>query len=435
MKKELIVLKLVIISLSFLLFLGGIMYAVTPLKGDWQGVLNINGLELAITIHFKDHLDNLRATIDIPLQGVKNYSLQKIKVKGQEIYMELPSQIIGEFKGYVNNNKISGQYSQGMDSGTFHLQKIKIGQNEENNNNIKELTQEEVSVKVDDGTLYGTLQWPEGKHLLESTKHPIALIIAGSGPTDRNGNSVLTGENNSLKMLAEGLAKAGIATLRYDKRMVAESSAFNISERELRFNDYINDAVTWIDKLKNDSRFSEIYVIGHSQGSLVAMVAVRKAKADGFISIAGPGQTIDQTFKKQVSSLEIELKQETYRILDSLKSGETVLNIDYRLNSLFRPSIQPFLISYMRFDPQREIGKLSVPVLIIQGTTDMQVSTEDAESLKWANKKAKLVIIEGMNHVLKESSRELDENIATYNRPDLFLAPGLIEEISKFIKG
>ncbi len=126
MKKTFLILKLVVVSSSFLLFLGGIVYAVAPLKGDWQGALNINGQKLLITIHFKEQLDNLRATIDIPSQGVKNYSLQKIKVEGQKIYMELPSKITGKFKGYVNENKISGQYSQGMASGTFHMQKINI---------------------------------------------------------------------------------------------------------------------------------------------------------------------------------------------------------------------------------------------------------------------------------------------------------------------
>lgn len=432
--KVFLTLKLMIFVICIVL-VSGIVLAEGSLSGKWEGAIIVDGQELGITINFKDDIDELQATIDIPLQGVKNYSLQNIKIEDKEIYMELPSQVTGEFFGRLTGKEIIGEYNQGMVSGDFYLQKIVDDGVEKEDQSAKELTLEEVSLEVDDGILYGTLQLPGDKYLLESRKHPVALIIAGSGPTDRNGNSILSGENNSLKMLAEGLAEGGIASLRYDKRMVAESSGINTSEAELRFNDYINDAVGWINKLQQDKRFSDVYVIGHSQGSLIGMVAVRQSNAGGFISIAGPGRNIAQILERQLSSsLPEEVKQESFRILNSLKSGETVADADPKLNSLFRSAIQPFLISYMKYDPLIEIRKLSVPVLIVQGTRDLQVSIEDAQRLKEANSTAELVIIENMNHVLKEVSADPAENIAVYNKSDLPLADDLVKEINEFIK-
>lgn len=418
-----------------LVLVSGIVLGEGSLSGKWEGAIVVDGQELGITIHFKGDVDDLRASIDIPLQGVKNYSLQNIKIEDKKIYMELPSQVTGKFSGELQGEQITGEYNQGMASGDFYLQK-KVNQGvAKEEQSEKELTVEEVSLEVDDGVLYGTLQLPGGEYLLESKKHPVVLIIAGSGPTDRNGNSIISGENNSLKMLAEGLAEGGIASLRYDKRMVAESSGINTSELKLRFNDFINDAVGWINKLQQDKRFSDVYVLGHSQGSLIGMVAVRQSNADGFISIAGPGRNIAQILEKQLSSsLPGELKQESFRILNSLKSGKTVADVNPKLNSLFRPAIQPFLISYMKYDPSIEIGKLSVPVLIIQGTRDLQVSIEDAQRLKEANNTAELVIIEDMNHILKKVSADPAENIAAYSKSDLPLADDLVKVINEFIK-
>jgi len=217
--------------------------AEASLQGDWEGAIVVSGQELGIIIHFKGEQDNLRATIDIPMQMLKNYSLQNIELKGAEIYMELPSQVVGEFQGEISDNRIEGDYVQGPAVGEFYLQKVIDKEDDVDNGDEEDLSAEELSLEVDGGTLYGTLQLPAGEHMLESQKHPVALIIAGSGPTDRDGNSPAVGENNSLKMLAEGLAKAGIASLRYDKRMVAESSGINSSEEELRFSDYINDTI------------------------------------------------------------------------------------------------------------------------------------------------------------------------------------------------
>src|SRR5690606_11236335 len=119
---------------------------------------------------------------------------------------------------------------------------------------------------------------------------PVVLIIAGSGPTDRDGNSpLLPGQNNSLRLLAEGLAQRGIATLRYDKRGIAESANAELREADLRFNTYVDDAAALLSRLHDDARFSRVSVVGHSEGALIAVMAAQKAAVDAIVSIAGAG--------------------------------------------------------------------------------------------------------------------------------------------------
>ena len=281
------------------------------------------------------------------------------------------------------------------------------------------------------GKLFGALELPKS-----SAPLPVALIIAGSGPTDRNGNSpAIAGANNSLKYLAEGLAAQGIATVRYDKRGVAESVKAAASESDLRFETYIDDAVLWGKQLRADKRFSSVIVIGHSEGSLIGMVAAQKMNADAFISIAGAGRPAAQALLDQLKGkLPADLQSRAEMIIKSLSEGKTVEDIPPALGPLFRRSVQPYAISYFKYDPAIEIAKLSTPVLITQGTTDIQESEQEAKLLAQAKPSARLLMIEGMNHVLKEVPAEQEKQIKSYTDPSLPVAPKLIEGINSFIK-
>ena len=279
------------------------------------------------------------------------------------------------------------------------------------------------------GIINGTLMLPE-----VSPKPHVALIIAGSGPTDRDGNNPAR-TNNSLKIIAEELYKNGIASVRYDKRGIGESKAAAVAERNLRFEDYINDATSWILMLKKDARFSKVIVVGHSEGSLIGLVASRLATADAFISAAGAGKTADKIIKEQLSVQPESVTSIAFPILDSLVLGKKVNNVHPMLNPLFRESIQPYVISWIKYDPSKEIAKLKIPTLIIQGTTDLQITVEDAELLSKANPKAKLVTIDGMNHIFREASLDRQANFATYKNPGLPVVPEFLESITQFIIG
>ena len=285
-----------------------------------------------------------------------------------------------------------------------------------------------VILEVDSIKIEGTLLLPN-----TTAKIPVVLIIAGSGPTDRNGNNPIM-KNNSLKMLADSLAKYNIASLRYDKRGIAKSKIKNLKESDLRFEDYINDAVRWFEKLKKDTSFSEIVIMGHSEGSLIGMVAALKAGADKYISLAGTGKSANQIIRDQLKAQPEYITNAALPLLKILEKGDTTHNVPPLLASLFRPDIQPYLISWFGYDPAKEIKKLDIPVLLVQGTTDIQVSVDNLELLKQANPDVDTLIVNGMNHILKEAPADRLKNLETYYKPDLPLAKGVVKKIVEFIK-
>jgi alpha-beta hydrolase superfamily lysophospholipase len=290
--------------------------------------------------------------------------------------------------------------------------------------------EEAVTLDTPTGKLAGTLQLPSS-----AGKVPVALIIAGSGPTDRDGNSSLAnGRNDSLKMLAQALADAGVASLRYDKRGLAGSAAARPVESELRFDTFVHDAAEWADKLKGDPRFSSLIVIGHSEGSLIGMLAAQRAKADAFISLAGVAQAAPAIMRKQLAGkLPPVLAAENERILAALERGEPVGDVPPALGAWYRPGLQPYLISWFKYVPAQHIATLKIPVLIAQGTTDIQVDVEEAQALKAAKPDAVLVIIPGMNHVLKLVPADMQQQVASYGNPALPLAPQLVSAIGDFL--
>jgi len=290
-------------------------------------------------------------------------------------------------------------------------------------------TEKEQVLRTPTGDIYGTLNVPEGVSIC-----PIVLIIPGSGPTDRNGNSSIGLKTNAYALLASKLAENGFASLRYDKRGIAKSQSAMKSEMELRFETPVNDAADWIQLLKADKRFSPVIVAGHSEGSLIGMLAAQKAQASAFISIAGVGKSADKLLQDQLKvNLSPQLFFESNAILDSLRNGKTVSKVNQALLSIYRPSVQPYLISWFKYDPAIEIGKLTIPVLIVQGSTDLQVPSSDAKLLSAGCPSAKLLLIENMNHVLKESDANYSKNMATYNKPELPLKPEFVDGLLAFL--
>lgn len=275
--------------------------------------------------------------------------------------------------------------------------------------------------------VYGTLITPEIPTL------KIAIIIPGSGPTDRNGNQQMM-RNNSLKLLAEGLAQEGIASFRYDKRILTLLKQNALEEETLRFDMFIEDAVTVVDYFKQEGRFKEIYIIGHSQGSLVGMVVAQQSEVSGFISLSGPGQSIDKTIVNQISLQMPDLKDAAQQSLEVLKRDGEVKDFSPALISILRPSVQPFMASWMQYDPREEIGKLTIPTLIVNGTKDVQVSEEEAQQLKLGKSDATLVSIEKMNHVLRIIEGDDLENTKSYNQHQVPISKELITTLAGFIK-
>ena len=290
-----------------------------------------------------------------------------------------------------------------------------------------------VTLTTPTGVLHGTLLMPA--RTVERV--PVVLIHAGSGPTDRDGNSpLLPGTNNSLKLLAEGLAALGTASVRFDKRGIGASRAAGAREADLRFDTYIEDAESWVAQLRADPRFSTVTIVGHSEGSLIGMVAARRSGANAFVSIAGSGRPAQEVIREQLGQqLSPTLMAGAARALDALAAGRLADSTLPGLESLFRPSVQPYLVSWFRYDPAKEITALTVPALIVHGTADLQVPVTDARLLAAAAPRATLLLVEGMNHVLKLAPGDRAAQMRSYGDPTMPVAPQLTAAIADLLRG
>lgn len=395
--------------------------------GTWAGDLIIPGAgKLPIVIHIQQSGDSLLSTMDSPAQGATKIPVDQTQFNNGEL-MFILTKLKVTYKGRLQGDSISGDFNQAGQS--FPLTLRKNVTNSQTPVNQPLSNEKPIVLETATGKIFGTVTLPEAPGNI-----PVVLFIAGSGPTDRNGNNPLGVKSNTILQLAQALAKAGIASVRYDKRGIAESHAAMQVPADLKFEDYVNDAKAWLALLKKDPGFSSITVAGHSEGALIGMMAAN-GNANRFISIAGAGYPADEILKTQLKRKVNAVHFETFsNAIDSLKSGHLLKYTPEGFVSLLHPSVQPYLISLFKYDPRIELKKLKIPVLLLQGTKDLQISVADAEQLKSAHTKSELIIINNMNHVLKAISDGTEENIKSYSNPDLPIDTILIKSMTDFIK-
>jgi uncharacterized protein len=283
------------------------------------------------------------------------------------------------------------------------------------------------------GPLRATLQSSSAAH------GPVALIIPGSGPTDRDGNNPLGVRAASYRLLAEGLAARGVTTVRIDKRGVAGSAAAVADGNAVTIDDYVTDVRSWIATIRARTGASCVWLLGHSEGGLVALRAAQ-AVPDicGLVLVATAGRPLGEVIRGQLAAAPAAapIRGEANAIIDSLEAGKQV---DVTLASpflqqLFAPQLQGFLINAFSYDPAQLLRGYAKPVLILQGTRDIQVGEQDARLLEQADPSATLVLLPDVNHMLKSiASDDRKANAATYGNPDLPLAPGVVDSIAKFL--
>src|SRR6058998_1793147 len=279
--------------------------------------------------------------------------------------------------------------------------------------------------------LGGTLTLPRGA----TGRIPVAVIIAGSGPTDRNGNSLMGIRPNSYAQLAWRLAQHGIATLRYDKRgMPGTKGTFDLTKMTL--DDFAADARAAAESLAHDSRFSKVVLLGHSEGSALALIAARQgAPVSGVISVSGLGRPLGVVMREQLSRQfdGATLVRYDTAMAEYLR-GETPKDVPPMLAVLFVPINQHFMKSLATFDPPAAIKAVRQPVLIVQGGRDLQVTIADAERLHAAKPDAQLVVVPLANHVLKQATdTTLAGQMPTYQNPTVPIMPDVANAIADWI--
>jgi pimeloyl-ACP methyl ester carboxylesterase len=401
-------------------------------RGTWEGKLTET---LRIVVHVKtDANGNLLSSLDSPDQAVFGIPADKTTINGNQLTFEV-TKLNASYSGQlINDSTIDGNLRQGAATPLVLNKKREDTEQSDkktfsNNSNYKNI---DVSVKIDHLTLSGTIFQP-----LNTKSFPIVLIIAGSGPTDRDGNTILLpGKNNSLLQLADSLAQHGIATLRYDKRGIGKSIPdTRMREEEITIDVIANDAKAMYEWLKTNG-YNSIFIAGHSEGSLIGLMISEKLRPQGFISIAGAGRKGGDILREQLAGqLPAQLKTEFDNDLDSLERGLSVSTVNTSLMGLMRPSVQPYVKSWLKLDPQNLIRQLNCPILIVQGTRDLQIKEIDAQKLYQANPASKLVMIKNMNHVFKQlESDKTDDNIKAYSDPNLPVSKELITTITNFIQ-
>ncbi len=268
---------------------------------------------------------------------------------------------------------------------------------------------------------------------------PVGLIIPGSGPTDRDGNNPLGVKGSPYKLLAEGLAAKGISSVRIDKRGMFASAGATPDANAVTIADYVSDLGAWTTVIRQQTGAGCVWLIGHSEGGLVALAAAQKLpNLCGLILVATPGRRMAEILREQLKAnpANAPILDEALAAISSLEAGRRV--DDTKLNPALRPlfyaGVQGFLIDMFAQDPAALIAKVGKPVLILQGSRDLQVHEVDAQNLKKADPQAKLVILANVNHVLKSvTSDDARANLATYGDPSLPLAPGVVDAVAEFI--
>jgi pimeloyl-ACP methyl ester carboxylesterase len=275
-----------------------------------------------------------------------------------------------------------------------------------------------------------------------SRSAPVVLIVPGSGALDRDGDSPAAGVRaSSYRLLAEQLAARGVASVRIDKRGMYGSKAAVADANAATIEDYASDVHAWIAVIRASTGAHCVWVLGHSEGGLVALAAGRKPEdICGVVLVAAAGRPIGEIMREQIHAnpANASVVAAADRAIDALEAKQRVdaASLPPALAQLFRPSVQDLLIDELAYDPPVLLASFHKPVLILQGERDLQTKVVDAQNLAKADPAAKLVLLPDVNHMLKTVTTDsLRANFATYADPSLPLAPGVADAVAGFVGG
>lgn len=398
--------------------------------GNWRGFISVQEQKLNFSVSFEKVGRDLKGSIDIPQQNLVDYPLDIREVNDNKIVFAM-NNIPGDpvFSGTLTENNIKGTFKQNNNKLQFILTKVQKS-DDENKEIILKGSEREIEIPVKGGKLHGSLTYPR----VHDINDPIAIIVSGSGPTNRNGNTPLIEQKiNNLKDIAYYLSNNSILSIRYDKRGVGKSSNL-INDKTPTFSQYKEDILKIIEYIKNNlgRKEKQIFLIGHSEGATLSIMTAQEVNdIAGLILLASPGYKQETLLRKQLDRQNevlyendrIKSKDILTRALDDLinsieKNKEFNLdefNIPDNFKNIYKSlnNQREFSNQWLNTDPAKLLSKLSIPTCIIQGSNDQQVSKEDAERLSKAveDEFETYKYIEGVNHLLFKDDHQVDKEI------------------------
>ncbi len=364
------------------------------------------------------------ALLDLPDQDAWGWPARTLKAEGGDLYLSVdlgrePLELAGPREG----DEVAGTLIQGGRRGSFTFRRVGDAPGGEG----------ERGFDTGRGVLPGTLVLPPDG----TGPRTLAVLLPDSGTTDRDGNNwQVPGRNDSLRALAEALAGAGIASYRYDRRGAGKAYRLGEDEGTLVFEDHVRDAAACLRSFEGDPRFDRILVFGLGDGALVGAAALREGRADAFAGMGVSGRGLRDMIEAAATGAPEEYRAEISRVLSELDAGRFVDSVSPFLENLFRRSFQPYLASWLRYDLGTELGRISaggLPVLLIQGDLDLQVTLEEFDRLRTSVPAAEAVLLPGTNHILKLVGNDVEENYASFSDPSFPLSPGIVPALVDFL--
>ena len=407
--------KKIILSFCLLLSWAG-AFAQKPIEGDWMGKLNLGPQSLTIVLHVNCNAQGeVKCTLDSPDQGVKGIAVETDYCSSDSISVSIASLALS-FQGKLKGDEIVGTFIQGQ---SFPLI-LKRGEEKLNRpqNPVAPYPYktEEVAFKnvADGATLVGTLSYPVG---YKKGKPPVVLMVTGSGQENRDEEIF---DHKPFLVIADYLARHGVATLRYDDRGFGKSTGGDVEHATTL--DFMRDAASGVDFLRTSKQFGKVGILGHSEGGSIAFMLGAKGKVDFVISMAGIGVKGDTALTAQANKI-LELTGQSMRFSTH----------QYRMNAIIERS--PWLNFFIDYDPSEDISKTLCPVMAINGSRDVQV----IPSLNLMGIKAHLkpnsknIIKEypSLNHLFQHCKTG---NVLEYRMIEETISPEVLEDIVRFIK-
>ena len=391
----------------------------TALLGSWSGKLKVGAMSLTLVLHLEQADGYVKVSLDSPDQGAKGIPALKEYLSDDSLAVKVES--IGmTYRARLKEGKLDGTFSQNGFSTKLVLSKgVTEMKRPQTPKSPYPYVTEDVMFRneADGATLSGTLTWPVGYDKNAKKKPVVLLMVSGSGQQNRDEELF---EHKPFLVIADYLARQGIATLRYDDRATGRSVGGEVKNATTA--DFSRDAAAGIDFLRSNKAFSKVGILGHSEGGSIAFMLGAQNKVDFIVSLAGPGVKGDTLLAAQANRILSLSGQLANMTVEKYRQQETVQQV-------------PWIRWFCDYDPSDDIRKTLCPVFALNGDRDSQVlSSLNLEAIRRLLPSSKRHLIKeypSLNHLFQHCTTGLPTE---YGQIEETISPEVLNDIAKWIQ-